>query len=85
MSNAYVLLVDETVVTVCSSWRNAYLAMLAHYQECDDEWSILSIQHAYVDDSITWMNHHGEISRADIYEEEVDAGVPFNKYGTEVK
>ena len=80
MSNAYVLLVDETVVAVCSSWRNAYLAMLAHYQGCDDEWSILSVQHAYVDDTIIWMNHFGTTSRADICEEEVDGRVPFNKY-----
>lgn len=80
MSNTYVLLIDGTVVTVCSSWRNAYLAMLSHYQECDDEWSVLSLQRAYVDDTIIWMNHFGTTSRADIYEEEVDACVPFNKY-----
>ena len=80
-ANVYVVSVRDEVLTTCTSWRNAYLTMLAYFFNHDGSWTLENITHDIVDDMFMWMNTEtGECVPAVIDETELDDMMPPCRY-----
>ena len=66
----YVLTINDAVVSVNSSWRMAYLAMMSRFE---GSYALMESFHNYTYDTFKWAyNETGEVETAVIEEAEFD-------------